>query len=369
MKKKIQNVIKQLNDAVSLDGKEVTVGFDGFVDSIVRVIRSVDDKNLYTYFQEIPDFGAYLIDKKGKSCSVELDEQVIKIGGNMPILANALGNLGVKVNCIGAMGYPEVHEVFMGISPNCVLYSVARPGFCTALEFRDGKVMLSNNKGINSMTWQGIKDLVGLDKLVDLYTNSSILGMFNWSEINCSTSIWEGIVNDILPHHKPDKRQVMYFDLSDCSKRDRLDIQHALKLIEKFNEHYSVTLSLNENETGCVFDVLNSGADYSDPECMGETIYEHLQVDTLIIHPVKFSAAWDKNGKYRVDNLYIDDPKLSTGGGDNFNAGLCLAQLMGLDMTSSLILANAASGYYVKNGFSASKSELIDFLYHWQETI
>lgn len=369
MKEKIRSVIEKLKNPASLDDRAVTVGFDGFVDSIVRVLRSVDDGNSRIYFQEISEFGKYIQDKNSRSCSFELDEQYIKIGGNMPIFANALGSLGVKVNCIGAMGHPEVHEVFGGMSPNCTLYSVARPGYCTALEFRDGKIMMANNTGINSMSWQGIKEQLGMDKLVYFYGNSSILGMFNWSEIDISTSIWEGIIRDILPLHKPDKRQTMYFDLSDCSKRDQADINHALELIGKFNEHYSVTLSLNENETVCLFNALIRGDGFGDPEYMGDMIYERLLVDRLIIHPVKFSAAWDGNGKCRVDNLYIEDPKLSTGGGDNFNAGICLAQLMGLDTVSSLILANAASGYYVKNGYSADINGLIDFLKDWQETL
>lgn len=365
----IQNTIVQLNDTIIPDGKEVTAGFDGFVDSIVRVIRSVDNKNSYTYFQEIAEFGEYLIDKENKSCSVELDEQVVKIGGNMPIFGNALGKLGVKVNCIGAMGYPEVHQVFRGISENCTVYSVANPGYCTALEFRDGKVMLANNKGVNSITWSRIKDVIGMEKLFSLFANASIIGMLNWGEIKSFTSIWEGIIRDILSAHKPDKRQMMFFDLSDCSKRSNSDIQYALKLLENFNDHYSVTLSLNENETGYVFNALGIGDCCRDPECMGEMIYSRLNIDTLIVHPVNSSTAWNKNGKYRIDNLYIERPALSTGGGDNFNAGYCMAQLIGMDIASSLIIANAASGFYVKNGFSANKSELIDFLHYWQQTI
>lgn len=367
VKKKIENVIGILNNAILLKNQEVTVGFDGFVDSVVRVIRSVDDKNSHTYFQSISEFGEYIIEKKDKSCSIELEELVVKIGGNMPILANALGNLGAKVNCIGAMGFPEIHNAFRDISSNCVLYSIARPGYCTALEFRDGKVMLGNNNGINSMTWQGIKELIGLERLIHLYSNSRIVGLFNWSEINPSTSIWEGIINDILPKHKPNKGQIIFFDLSDCSKRDQSYILYALKLIEKFNEHFSVILSLNENETGCIFNALNTENKSDDPEYMGEIIYDFLNIDTLIVHPVRFSFAWDRKGKYRVDNLYIAQPKLSTGGGDNFNAGFCLAKLIGADMASSLIIANAVSGFYIKNGYSANKNELIEFLHQWQK--
>ena len=98
------------------------MGFDGFVDTIVRVIRTSDWPGVYNYFQDISEFGHYIIDKQGKSCSLELDEQLVKIGGNMPITANALGNLGVHINCIGAMGYPKLHSVFHQISSNCKLY-------------------------------------------------------------------------------------------------------------------------------------------------------------------------------------------------------------------------------------------------------
>ncbi|MDO8685897.1 MAG: hypothetical protein Q7J78_04410, partial [Clostridiales bacterium] len=69
------------------------------------------------------------------------------------------------------------------------------------------------------------------------------------------------------------------------------------------------------------------------------------------------------------DNFYISQPKLSTGGGDNFNAGFCWAMLMNMDISSSLIIANAVSGFYVKNGYSPGREEVIDFLHEWYENI
>ena len=54
----------------------------------------------------------------------------------------------------------------------------------------------------------------------------------------------------------------------------------------------------------------------------------------------------------QVDSMFIKKPKLSTGGGDNFNAGLCFGQLAGLDFEESLYCANGTSGYYVRNAQS-----------------
>ena len=362
-------MVQSLNNAAEMNYAEVTAGFDGFVDNIAKVVKKVDSHRKYTYFQYISEYGAFIQDKKEKSCSIELEEQSIKIGGNMPIFANSIGNLGIKVNCIGAMGYPEIHDAFKDMSPSCSLYSVAKPGYCTALEFKDGKIMMATNNGLESMTWEAIKTLVGLDKIRRFFSSSNIIGMFNWSEIYTATSIWEGIIQDILLAHQPDKKQVMLFDLSDCSKRDKSDISNAIKLIGKFREHYCVLLSLNENETQYVYEALYADQHKPELESMGDRIYRTLCADILIVRHLKYSIAWNGQAKHRSDNLNIESPKLSTGGGDNFNAGLCFAWLLGLDMPYALILAGAASSFYIKYGFSANKNELMNFLNQWEKTL
>lgn len=193
--------------------------------------------------------------------------------------------------------------------------------------------------------------------------------MVNWSEVENTSAIWEGILNEVMADHKTDKHQIMYFDLSDCSKRHKEDIRHAMELIYKFTKYYKVILSMNENESKIVFQALYPGETYSGLSDAGERIFQHIGVDILIIHPRDCSIAWDKRGSYKADNFYIEEPKISTGGGDNFNAGFCVAQLMGLDMVSSLILANAASGFYVKNGFSPDLEHIVEFLKEWQSSI
>ena len=59
---------------------------------------------------------------------------------------------------------------------------------------------------------------------------------------------------------------------------------------------------------------------------------------------------------------YTRIPKISTGGGDNFNAGLCFGLLQGFSLRESLRLGNAVSGYYVRTGESPQLGELLDFM-------
>ena len=110
------------NSGEVLKKKIVTAGFDGFVDSIAKVIKEKDQHTAATLFSTIEEFGNYILGKKGASFSLELSTQSIKLGGNMPIMANALGKFGMKVNCLGALGYPQPEPIF-NFPPTCKLYS------------------------------------------------------------------------------------------------------------------------------------------------------------------------------------------------------------------------------------------------------
>ena len=78
----------------------------------------------------------------GKSTNIELVNQVTKLGGNGPIMANALASFGIAVTYIGNLGYPTLHPVFEPFAKVAEVHSIAEPGHTDALEFEDGKIML-----------------------------------------------------------------------------------------------------------------------------------------------------------------------------------------------------------------------------------
>lgn len=368
MIEKITKVIEALNkNAVELDNKLVTIGFDGFLDSVVHVVKEKESVDNLKYFGNIEEFGNYLISKKGVSGCIELIEQQTKMGGNMPIMSNALGHVGVKVNCIGAFGMLAVKEEFKSLeNSNCTIYSVAEPGNTLALEFDDGKIMLAKMPELDKLAWDDIKKIVGIDKLIELYSESDLIGAVNWSELENSNLIWEGILKDVVSGYKPEKKQFMFFDLSDCSKKSKEAIKTALNIIKEFSSYYRVILGMNENEARLIFNSISDSVDMLDLAEMGEVIYNTLGIDEVVIHPISYSMAWNESGSYRIDNLFIDKPRFSTGGGDNFNAGYCSARLLGFELDAAMIIGNALSGFYIKNGFSAKIPELIEFLNEWK---
>jgi hypothetical protein len=282
-------------------------------------------------------------------------------GGNMPIMSNALGRLGVGVNCIGAFGYPQQNSVFRNLDPKCLLYSFAEPGTSTAFEFNDGKIFLAQMGTLNILGWDKIKNIIGLDVIIDLYKECDLLCIVNWSEIDASTDIWRGLLQDVLPFTGSIK-PIAFFDLSDCSKRSDEAITEALDLLKEFALYTNVILGLNKNEARRIYEVLYDSETNKDPGHPGDMIFKKLNVEVLLLHSSRDSVAISHESTFAGNSFFTNNPAISTGAGDNFNAGFCAARLLQLDLDSSLIFANAVAGAYIRTGISPRLQDVIDFL-------
>ena len=141
IKETIEEIVAHL-DQTSLDKPTAFLGYDACIDIIVRIVSGKDENEVSEYFTESSRFGEFLINLNNKSAGAELQTKLSKPGGNMVITANALGNLGVKVECIGTFGLPEILPVFKTMSENCSLHTIGDTISATALEFDNSKVIM-----------------------------------------------------------------------------------------------------------------------------------------------------------------------------------------------------------------------------------
>ena len=88
------------------------IGLDGFVDDILHVVDKRESAEKYTRLPTISQWAERLAGAAGKSTNIELVSQLTKLGGNGPIMANALASMGMKVTYLGVLGYPNLHPVF-----------------------------------------------------------------------------------------------------------------------------------------------------------------------------------------------------------------------------------------------------------------
>src|SRR6202167_1297564 len=191
-----QTLLAQQDRAAQLSA---FVGLDGFVDEILHVVDKRESAEAYQRLPTIAQLGARLSAAAGKSANVELVNQVTKLGGNGPIMANALASFGLKVTYLGLLGYPNLHPVFADFARRAEVHSIGNPGTTDALEFDDGKIMIGKHTSLKEVTWENIQARFGRDRFADKFAGADLVGFVNWTMIPYMSDLWESILKEICP--------------------------------------------------------------------------------------------------------------------------------------------------------------------------
>ena len=350
------------------------VGLDGFVDEIIHVVDKRMDVARFERIPTIQGFSDRIEEAAGRSTNLELVTQRIKLGGNGPIMANALAKAGVQVTYLGALGYPDPNPVFKPLVEKATkVFSIADPGHTDAYEFQDGKLLMGKLTPLNEMRWKNIVDRMGIETFTQQLNQSSLVAFVNWTMMPYMSEIWEMVQSEILsnqPKPNPKDRKTLFFDLCDPQKRPSEDILEALNLIAGFQPYFSVTLGLNEKEAHEIGEVLGLKAASDSREGLIDLVgqlHNHIKADTLVVHPVKYAVASNGSEVVSINGPFIPNPVITTGAGDHFNAGFCVGRLLDLSQQESLATGVATSGFYVRSGKSPTVLDLADILENWPE--
>ncbi len=378
---------------LQLSRARAVIGFDGFIDSIIQVVdkRQSMSRDGYTAIRTIGDFSARAAAAAGKSANIELVTIEDRFGGNGPLLAGALGRLGLPVTYIGAVGRSEaptsLHPIFEGFAERCVsVLPVCPPAFTDALEFDDGKLMLNRAGNVQGLDWEMLKRTIGLDRLRAIVAESSLVGMVNWTVMGGVNSIWRGLCREVMEQIPAEtsstdarSKRSIFIDLTDPAKRcTDADLAEALGLLGELNAMVPVTLGLNLSEAERVARVSGTNVfDRSKRRPLGELVQAaaveiraRLGLAAVVIHPREGAGAADDKGHGTwFDGPFTRSPKLSTGAGDHFNGGYSFASTLGIGASAPdgglrlrLAIGCAVSGAYVRDAESPTRARLIEFL-------
>ena len=358
-------VFEQIQGARNrLTKSDVLVGLDGFVDTILHVVDKRESATKYTRIEKIAEFGKRITAASGLSMNFEMVTQMVKLGGNGPIMAHALGSYGTNVTYVGNLGSPNVHQVFSDFAKTTDLYSIAEPGYTDAVEFEDGKLMCGKHASLKDVNWATLIKYLPEEKLIRKFNDASLIALVNWTMLPFMDGIFNKILKNVAPKLTGDKRWI-FFDLADPAKRTREDIANVMKIIVKFQKYFKVILGLNLSESHQIGEVLGIKAPGSSPEDVtthAARIQSKLKIETVVVHPTHFAAAADDHGATFVHGPYTAKPKITTGAGDHFNAGFCIGRLLNGDLATSLQIGVATSGYYVRQAKSPRLEDLKKFL-------
>jgi sugar/nucleoside kinase (ribokinase family) len=363
-----EKTASQLTASLERVGKMTAfVGLDGFVDEILHVVDKRESAEKYIRLPTIQQLGERLCAAAGQSTNVELVGQLTKLGGNGPIMGNALASFGLKVTYLGILGYPNLHPVFADFARRAEVHSIAEPGYTDALEFDDGKVMLGKHQSLKQMNWANIKSRFGLEKFAAKFGSADLVGFVNWTMLAYMSDIWEAVLKEVCPSMSGPRR-MLFIDLADPEKRTKQDILRALDLIGAFQKYFEVILGLNEKESHEVGSALGLNTGDRSPAGLLKLcneIHDRVKVNTIIVHPTAYALASGPDGDATIEGPFTPKPKITTGAGDHFNSGFCLGKLMGLPTSQCLLTGVTTSGFYVRTAQSPSLSDLAGMLRNW----
>jgi len=345
--------------------REVLIGFDGFVDEIIRLVDTRQGQHDFSPIPTISAFGERVSAAAGLSCNIEMVTEQIKLGGNGPIMANNLVEQGYGITYCGALGANgNLHPVFEDFVARCrKAITLAEPGHSEALEFDDGKVIMGKMTQLADVNWESVLEQVSEEELKKILSSMDLIGCVNWTMLPNMNSILIGL-GGLLAQRE--QRAKLFIDLTDPKKRSKEDITDVLKILSEIQSGVDVVLGLNENESVQVAHVL-FGFEGDDLTTRAQKIRTELGLSQVVIHPTHSAVAASAEGVWMVEGPYTPKPKLTTGAGDNFNAGYCTGLLTGLDPQACLMTGVCSSGFYVRNCRSATRPELSAFARTWAD--
>ena len=349
--------------------KSALIGVDGFVDTIVTpVAQRTAQGDAFTAIRSIPDFAGRIAGAAGKSTNIELYPVMEKLGGNGPLMAAGLLAGGTRVTYVGALGRPSIHPVFHDLAERAEVVSLCDPATTTAVEFSDGKIMLGQLRSLDSITLETIDEVMGAEQFRTTLAGADLVALVNWTMVPNMTAILRSLVDDVLPALPRKEGKIFFFDLSDPEKRSREDLLEVLGILSGFGGFGRVILGLNLKEAQRMHTELGFPATGETEEClraMATDIREKLQLTTVVVHPRESAVCATAEGSFRVPGPYTDEPLITTGAGDHFNAGYAQGELLGLDPEACLTLGVCTSGHYVRTAASPGIDELEAFLTNW----
>ena len=338
----------------------VLVGFDGFIDTLLHCVAQRTGPHTYKRLSTIPLFSKKVQQAAHQSANIEVVTVEQALGGNAPLLAQALLSMGIQSTLIGTCGYPDLHPLFRPLQEKGIaLHSFAPPGLTDALEFTDGKLLLGDMGEFNTLTIEEALHRLPTKLIPSLLSTAEMLVTVNWTMMPLVEQFWDYLLDK--KHLLHNNRPGLFVDLADPAKRPVTELKRGLRRLRQLQTLCNVTLGLNRSESNQVCTALGLSPSPSLQE-NAEQILSTLKLSSIVVHSHCEAAVAYRFGR-SVESIshtipLIKHPARSTGAGDTFNAGYIAGILHHMEPEGCLKTAVAASRAFVRTGLPPTEKTI-----------
>ena len=366
-----KETVKQLRDCrrslpSGLEREKVVFGFDGVVDRVRRVVAQRTGPGAYNPMETMSELSERIDDasRLDTSCSIEWQNQGKRAGGHTSHLGRAMERLGCKPTLIGTFGDPPL-DTFTEEYERADIVSLGDAATTDAIEFNDGKVLLSDTGSLASLDWDEVRDTVGLNTLASRVDRTRVFGIGYWATVLQLPTILNGLREDLWPRLRDPPERVL-FDPADIRRLSEPTLESGIEALDTLDDTVPVTVSSNRAETLRIAGLFDDVSDTSLATA-ARVAREGLGVSKFVTHTVSAALSVTSDEQHKVEVPHEAEPVLTTSAGDHFNAGLVLGRMTRLDDGPQLIAGSAVAGYFIRNGEPPTYDELLAFLARYED--
>ncbi|WP_224337700.1 hypothetical protein [Haloprofundus halobius] len=347
----------------SLEEQKVAFGFDGVVDRVRTAVAKRVGPEEYDRMETLEEFGTRIVDAAAldTSCSIEWFCERKRAGGHTSHLGRAMERLGHRPTLVGTYGSPP-RETFTRGYDRARLVSLGEAPVTDAVEFDDGKVLLSETRRLANLDWEEIRSTVGVNSLAASFDRTELLGLGYWATIPQMPTVWDGLREELWPRLRDPPEHVLV-DPADVRRLSSETLIEGVSSLDALDDVVPITVSVNRAEALRLADLVASGVDEEGPLVdVAVALRDALGVSTVVVHALREAAMASGTGHWRITVPHEPNPTITTSAGDHFNAGLIVGKLTGLDGGAQLAAGSAVAGWFVRNGTPPTYDELRTFL-------
>ncbi|HKJ90406.1 MAG TPA: carbohydrate kinase family protein [Oceanipulchritudo sp.] len=349
----------QYTDYLDSISGNILLGCDGFVDEVYQIVDVRQSLTEYTPMDNLRAFGELLVKRSDGGVGLEIVPKRRCSGGFTPNTGRVAAFLGLKPTLVGLYGKQAIDPAFEELLDTGNLISLGDPAVTLVFEFSDGKILMSALKTVANLTWNDFVTFFGEEKLRELFAGTDILGLGYWSLTPDFNNFLKGFVSQFETTAPPRR---MFFDFADINKKSEASFKESMELMKELNSRIPMTMSLNEHEGAELFSRygLDCGEEPDQVASALTALRRQMGINELVLHTPQFAAAScevDGEGYARQDHQ--KNVIRTAGAGDTFNGGYLCASLGELPVEDRLVIANAATAFFVTHATAPTKEELI----------
>ncbi len=356
----MSNKMKKYADFLhNLKGK-ILLGCDGFVDETYEIVQVRKSQTDFAPMKKLREFGELIVARGDGGVGVELVPKRRCEGGFAINTGRVAALLGLKPRLPGLYGGQSIDPAYVQFEKICELVSLGDPALTIALEFGDGKILMSNLEAVSNLNWSDFKKHFGEKKLQELFADVDILGLGYWSLTANFDDLFKGFMEQYTSITPPRR---MFFDFADIKKKSSESFIKSLELIKSFNSKIPMTFSMNEHEALELFSRIGVERPELTPTAIASALTvarKKIGFDELVVHTSEFGCASNttEGEAHAIQERQTNVIRLA-GAGDSFNGGFLCASLSDLPLKERLVVANAVTAFFVTHATPPNKEELL----------